>query len=485
MASSRNQSTRVGGRSQVGAVAWVAIIGASVLAHGAVVATVHWDPINVTPRDQAVDATEASLVSYSCELEASAASAARFAMCATPFGGDRNECTRAAFSSHQLGYLDCKRRDDEVMVSMIDIDKIKPMKILPIDPVDDVVAAQLLEEQIVKKVEEAQRQIQQRTAAGQVVEITAPPTEIRPENARYLSEYDSQVEKQMVARGSTEKMVARPAPKEAKVAKNAADNTDNTEPTRSEVGDPGKSRRDNSVESTGDGKSNSVEKTESSALAMRGLGSADRDPTKAMERGELDGSSEPVTDDALRSSKGQGDRDVEKTELEAAGGGGGGSQGGSSPDLRPSTETMKRTVGGGSVDKIDDAESGEYTALNSRKWKYASFFNRLKRRVAQHWHPDKVYMRRDPTGKVYGAKDRITVLRVTLTKHGGLAKIVVAKQSGVDFLDDEAARAFREAGPFPNPPGGLADASGNISFAFGFHFEIGGRRDAWRIFRYR
>jgi TonB family protein len=137
------------------------------------------------------------------------------------------------------------------------------------------------------------------------------------------------------------------------------------------------------------------------------------------------------------------------------------------------------------VDDVQDAEEGDFTALNSRKWKYATFFNRMKRQVAQNWHPDVVYLRRDPTGNIYGTRDRLTILQVSLKPNGSVAKIYVAKQSGVDFLDDEAVRAFREAQPFPNPPAGLVDARSNlITFSFGFHFAIGdpGR---WKVFRYQ
>ena len=155
------------------------------------------------------------------------------------------------------------------------------------------------------------------------------------------------------------------------------------------------------------------------------------------------------------------------------------------PNLRPTEDMLSRAVGGGSVDKVDGVEDGENTALNTKKWKYASFFNRMKRQVAQNWHPDTVYLRRDPTGKIYGTKDRLTVLRVSLTPKGKLAKVFVAKQSGVDFLDEEAIRAFREAQPFPNPPNALIDSKSNlITFSFGFHFQIGDR-SSWKVFRYR
>src|SRR5690606_29811465 len=107
------------------------------------------------------------------------------------------------------------------------------------------------------------------------------------------------------------------------------------------------------------------------------------------------------------------------------------------PDLRPSPELLSRVVGGGSVDHVEGIADDDSTALNSRRWKYATFFNRMKREVARSWNPNRVYLQRDPHGNVYGSKDRITVVKVSLAPNGKLAKIYVQSSSGADFLDDE------------------------------------------------
>ncbi len=180
-------------------------------------------------------------------------------------------------------------------------------------------------------------------------------------------------------------------------------------------------------------------------------------------------------------------RNPDPNTLTGEGGEGGEGGGGARvPNLMPSKDMLERMVGGGCVDKLDGVEQGVATALNSKRWKYASFFNRMKRRVAQEWKPAQVFVRRDPTGRVYGTKDRVTVLEVSLKPGGRLARVIISKGSGIDFLDNEAIRAFRQAQPFPNPPKGLIDSQTKlITFSFGFHFQIDGRRDSWRIFRAR
>ena len=154
-------------------------------------------------------------------------------------------------------------------------------------------------------------------------------------------------------------------------------------------------------------------------------------------------------------------------------------------DLKLSDKELIKALGSRVNDYLENVEEGGQTLLNSKRWRFASFFNRVKRQVAENWRPGAVYRRRDPRGNVYGFRDRLTILRVRLTPKGRLKDVHLETASGVGFLDDEAMSAFRAAEPFPNPPRGLVDKdSGMISFRFGFLFEIS-RRPSFRIFRQR
>ena len=162
--------------------------------------------------------------------------------------------------------------------------------------------------------------------------------------------------------------------------------------------------------------------------------------------------------------------------------GGGGAKGGTGPSLMPSEEQLARAIGGGTQDALRDIDDGDETALNSKRWRFASFFNRVKRQVAEHWHPDEVYRQRDPTGSVYGRRNRYTELRIQLKPDGRLSNVALAQPSGLEFLDDEAVEAFKEAEPFPNPPRQLIE-NGTINFGFGFLFDLNGPPQM-RWFRY-
>jgi TonB family protein len=131
----------------------------------------------------------------------------------------------------------------------------------------------------------------------------------------------------------------------------------------------------------------------------------------------------------------------------------------------------------GNRDDLRDVDEGETNILKAKRNLYASFFNRLRDRVSEHWEPERANKAADPQQKIYGTSPRTTVLWVQLDKQGAVTKIVVKQSSGADHLDEEAIRALKAAAPFPNPPDDLIDADGNIEFDFGFilDFVEGGR----------
>jgi TonB family protein len=151
-------------------------------------------------------------------------------------------------------------------------------------------------------------------------------------------------------------------------------------------------------------------------------------------------------------------------------------------NLNPSASVLDRIAGGAPNDHLD-VEEGDGTFLNTREWKYASFFNRVKQSVGMHWDPGTALRQRDPSGEIYGGRDRYTVLHVVLDARGSLRDVQVEKSSGLDFLDQEAMASFRRAQPFPNPPPGLLAQDSMVTFSFGFFLELGGSGARMRLFR--
>ena len=149
--------------------------------------------------------------------------------------------------------------------------------------------------------------------------------------------------------------------------------------------------------------------------------------------------------------------------------------------LMPNGASAGRISGGPFSEHVEGVEEGEGTFLNAREYKYAVFFNRVKRSVSQVWDPGSQLYKRDPSGTIFGQKDRLTVLKIVLDGAGALKEASVEKQCGLEFLDQEAVMAFKRAQPFPNPPSGLMK-DGQIAFTFGFYVEFSS--SSFKLFRY-
>jgi TonB family protein len=337
-----------------------------------------------------------------------------------------------------------------------DVDLKRDMAAAPesidIGTVDDEAAREILadlekqEEQ--RKAEEVKKEVDAIKPPGQVVDVPAPREERRPDEAKFASEHDATVEKETKKLGKfDEKSRAGDATGEAQQSKPTTPRTPPVdrqlamrEPSRENARRPGEAA-----------------------------------PSTATERaGNQYGAPEPgeVSPEGALPQLGKGDRHQLS---------GGGLPGGLAA-LEPSDQQMARAIGTGTQDALKEIDDGDETALNSKRWRFASFFNRVKKQVSDHWHPEEAYRRRDPTGAVYGAKNRLTILRIQLRPDGTLANVALDQPSGVEFLDDEAIEAFKQAQPFPNPPKQLVDG-GVINFRFGFLFELSGA-PVRRLFRY-
>ncbi|MBK8480098.1 MAG: TonB family protein [Proteobacteria bacterium] len=317
--------------------------------------------------------------------------------------------------------------------------------------------------------QEGREEREARLVEGQVVELPRPRDEQRPERAKYLSEYDSKVAKETRAAPRPPGAARRPsaAASERSAAPRAAQGARSGRPAPRSPRAPRLAMR------------SAAQPTPPQARApalspLQGSGVAPAPPAAASREGPLAVTPAAAATAAPGQPRAPADRAADQGAAATGGLG----------RLMVSDQEMSRALGGGANDALSDLEQGEETLLNSRRWRYAGFFNRVKQQVAQNWHPDRVYRRRDPTGNVYGFKDRLTVLIVTLDPQGGLRDLKLEQPSGLAFLDEEAMSAFRLAQPFPNPPRGLVDdKSGQISFRFGFLFELT-RQPSFRVLRY-
>ncbi|MGI6395270.1 MAG: energy transducer TonB family protein [bacterium] len=136
--------------------------------------------------------------------------------------------------------------------------------------------------------------------------------------------------------------------------------------------------------------------------------------------------------------------------------------------LLPYLNGSDGTLSTPSNDHLTDIDKGDETALNTRKYIYSAYFNKIKREVSKHWQPAHVLIIHDPRSHIYGRKDRYTKLAVKISSNGTLLRASVDISAGVDFLDREAINAFKAATPFPPPPQAILNENNTLDIYFGF-----------------
>jgi len=310
-----------------------------------------------------------------------------------------------------------------------------------------------------RKAEEVRKEVEATKPTGQVVDIPKPLIEQRPDEAKHAAEYDATVSKEMKKHGSFDEKAQQGA-------------TSGDEQGSNVAASPGRA----SPPSSSSASRSSARPT---VLALRDLPRAERGPSGVSPSATPAPSPTSPSPDQLPEEAPSPEGFAPLPPAGRAGAAraipqnaGAASPASPAASLMPSSGQLARAVGSGTMDYLPDVDDGEDTALNAKKWRFASFFNRVKKQVQEQWHPAEVYRRRDPTGAIYGHINRLTIVQVKLKPDGFLSKVFLQQPSGLDFLDDEALEAFKMAQPFPNPPKQLVEADGLIHFSFGFLFEV-------------
>jgi TonB family protein len=298
-------------------------------------------------------------------------------------------------------------------------------------------------------------------ARGQVVDVAPSQDSAKPKDSRFLSDRDNTVEKETRSRFAGTKL------------------WENTLPSPS-AGPKGKQ----GVPAPGDAGAAERSKPGPEAPKRGGTGAEKLavPEQKPQERLATTRPEEPGPGDVAVAPKSDrervrgADRRLEVPGQPGEAEGGGARQAGRlDPRLLPDAQSMERIAGGPSPDRLDGVDEGDATRLNTRGWKYATFFTRVVRAIYQQWDPNQQYDARDPRNELYAKKDRTTAVDVVLDDRGELRSVVVRRQSGLAFLDEELVRAVRAAAPFPNPPIGLLeDGQIRIPLAMTLHFNSAG-----------
>ena len=119
-----------------------------------------------------------------------------------------------------------------------------------------------------------------------------------------------------------------------------------------------------------------------------------------------------------------------------------------------------------------DVSVGSFTALNTDRYTYYTFYARIEELVRFRWESQ--------VGRAIDSFDRATMLQASdrnwvtqveflLDARGELKQAIIMKSSGIKKFDLAAVNAFKEARIFPNPPKELVEDDGFIHLKYTFN----------------
>jgi TonB family protein len=144
-------------------------------------------------------------------------------------------------------------------------------------------------------------------------------------------------------------------------------------------------------------------------------------------------------------------------------------------DISREMSDMSRLQGG--VSRVGeslptDVRVGSFTALNTDRYTFYTFYARIEELVRFRWETQ--------VGRAIDSFDRNTLLQASdrnwvtqvefiLDARGELKQAIIMKASGIKQFDMAAVNAFREARIFPNPPREMVEEDGFIHLKYGFN----------------
>ncbi|MBN8553869.1 MAG: TonB C-terminal domain-containing protein [Deltaproteobacteria bacterium] len=110
---------------------------------------------------------------------------------------------------------------------------------------------------------------------------------------------------------------------------------------------------------------------------------------------------------------------------------------------------------------------GEQLKLNAREFDYGQYIIRMKNKLVQQWNPNNTF-----SPQMVNYNEIRVEIAVILNKLGEIVELRTLNPSIFNAYDQEALRALRESGPFPNPPKSLIQDDGFVYMPWSFTFSI-------------
>jgi TonB family protein len=123
----------------------------------------------------------------------------------------------------------------------------------------------------------------------------------------------------------------------------------------------------------------------------------------------------------------------------------------------------------------DDIKFGDFTALNTDRHLYYSFYARMEDKIRHRWVTyarAAVYNIPGDPRKLTGKDSFVTKLEVIRDPKGRFVRAILHESSGVRSLDSAPVQAFKDAREFPNPPAEMVKSDGAIHIYYAFNVNM-------------
>lgn len=142
------------------------------------------------------------------------------------------------------------------------------------------------------------------------------------------------------------------------------------------------------------------------------------------------------------------------------------------PDMNPFALDPGHSTLGESLP--DDIKFGHFTALNTDRYLYYSFYARAEELIRYRWekYVKAVLYTYQHSGSATGDELWLTRIEITLDRNGNFVKGLVHQGSGLEGLDLAPVHAFREARQVPHPPPEMVGADGLIHMNYEFSVRM-------------
>jgi TonB family protein len=122
-------------------------------------------------------------------------------------------------------------------------------------------------------------------------------------------------------------------------------------------------------------------------------------------------------------------------------------------------------------DYVQGYHESDRTLLNTKEYLFYGYYQRIRQRLDSAWVPilKARLVRYYNSGRHLASEmEHRTKVLVVMNGDGAIVRVELVSESGTNDLDEAAIDAFNEAGPFPNPPKGIVNKSGQIEIPWEF-----------------